>query len=310
MFSPNQIKELLDTIEFYHIYFVSKNIGTQVLNSEDIQILRNNGIDITKYKDIPLMNQAYKFGVLADALGDKNTKTLNFSDFKKYLKAGRFIPLTKEEEKALEMVKHQAYSDIKGLGNKVSKDLYNIYGETEQERRGKYEKIIEKELHTTILNHESVKDMVSRLGHKTQDWNRDFGRIADCLMHSAYEQGRAANLEEKGGKDVLVYKDVFYGSCRHCIKAYLTNGVGSQPRIFKLSELRANGENNIGRKPENWKPVLGFMHPFCRCTLQHLEQGTIWDKEKKSFTMPKEFERKVQRKSKIHITIGDKHFEV
>jgi hypothetical protein len=78
---------------------------------------------------------------------------------------------------------------------------------------------------------------------------------------------------------------IWTGNCRHCIKAYLTNGIGSQPKIFKLSTLEANG-TNVGKKVNDWLPVVGGMHPYCRCNLHKLLSGQEWDEEKKEFRFP------------------------
>lgn len=264
IFTPDQIQELLKVIEFHHIFFIGNNIGPSVLSEIDKNILRANGIDLDKLisEDTNLISQAFKFGVLAAALGDKNTKTLTYDDFSKYIKRGEYIPLVSSEKYALEALKTQAYNDIKGLGNKISKDVGIIHIEASEEQRREYEKIIEKTAEQSISKREGVKGMVSRLGTLTEDWTRDFGRISDYIMNNAYQEGRARKIEENLGKDALVYKDVFPGACKHCIPAYLTNGLGSQPRVFKLSALRANG-TNIGKKTIEWRPVLGSMHPWC-----------------------------------------------
>ena len=95
IFTPDQIQELLKVIEFHHIFFIGNNIGPSVLSEIDKNILRANGIDLDKLisEDTNLISQAFKFGVLAAALGDKNTKTLTYDDFSKYIKRGEYIPL-------------------------------------------------------------------------------------------------------------------------------------------------------------------------------------------------------------------------
>ena len=77
-----------------------------------------------------------------------------------------------------------------------------------------------------------------------------------------------------------------------------------------MSELIANG-TNIGRKSKDWKPVLTNIHPFCRCLLRYVSDGYEWDDKTQSFE-PKKVEDKdrVQRKSKVKITVGTKYFEV
>ncbi len=48
-------------------------------------------------------------------------------------------------------------------------------------------------------------------------------------------------------------------NCPDCRRLFLEDGA---PRVFPLSELRANG-TNVGVKRANWKPVLGPVHPWC-----------------------------------------------
>ena len=106
--------------------------------------------------------------------------------------------------------------------------------------------------------------------------------------------------------------------CPHCRKLYLnTDGT---PKLFKLSELEANG-TNIGLKPSEWKATISQAHPRCRCLLQYFEdipntkiEDFEFDESKSRYILKedviKDENRKVQRKSKVKITIGEKEFEV
>lgn len=117
-------------------------------------------------------------------------------------------------------------------------------------------------------------------------------------------------IMKEHGIHAKVYKQTMQQACRYCLNAYTTNGYGSKPVIFDLSELIANG-TNIGRKSKDWKPVLTNIHPFCRCNLRYIPDGYEWDDKTQSFE-PKKVEDKdrVERKSKVKITVGTKHFEV
>ena len=83
------------------------------------------------------------------------------------------------------------------------------------------------------------------------------------------------------------------GNCKHCIRLYTTNGIGSKPKIFKLSELQGNG-TNIGRKSAEWLAVVGSTHLNCRCTLNEVPQGFEWNEKTKAFDIP--IERKEEDK--------------
>lgn len=306
VFTTSQIEELLQIIERFQVLFVAKNIGTDILSDTDKDLLRHHGVDINLFirPEGDYIQQAFRFGILTEALGHEKSKKMKYEQFKKFLRSGQFIPLNEKEKASIEALKRQSYKDIKGLGNKIKGDLQTVIIEADQKQRQQFEKLIQNAALKTIENRKSVRDMVSMLGTKTEDWTRDFGRIADFIMHNAYDEGRAASIERAYGKDEKVYKIPYPGACEHCIRLYLTVGIGSEPKIFKLSDLVANG-TNIGIKAKDWKPVLGATHPWCRCTLDRLPPNEEWDKQSKSFKSKATFDRKVQRESKIQIKIGN-----
>jgi hypothetical protein len=78
-------------------------------------------------------------------------------------------------------------------------------------------------------------------------------------------------------------------------------------------------QNGNGLKSgiKNFVPLIGvtlwkgFNSNYWDLTeLRIVPKGYIWDNIKKRFALPKEWERKVDRKSKIKITIGVKTFYV
>src|ERR1035437_4245843 len=303
LLNPNQLKELLNIIENFHIIFIAKHVGTDILSNEDKNILKHSGIDITKFPKIGKIEEAFHFGILADALSSSKAKNLSYSDFKRYLSSTRFIPLTKVERLALNNVKMQSYNDIKGLGNRISSDFTRVMIENDKKKRDKYEKIIKKQSQEAILDRKSVTEFASALGHKTKDWSRDFDRIADYILHDSFDRGKAQSIMSKVGGEAEVYKEVYSGACPSCIKAYLTAGIGGKPKIFKLSVLLNNG-SNIGRKQKDWLPVLGMMHPWCRCEVMQKETNETWNVEKKEFNVVRSTYG-VQRTSKPTITITE-----
>lgn len=309
-FSIDQIAKLLKTINLQHLLFVHTNVGKDVLSKDDLDLLRNSGfnVDEVPYVMTPIETQ-FKWGIISQAIGSIKSRKLSFKDFLRFLKEGRYLPLTPVEKYALDSVKRQAYKDIKGLGNKVSNDVNQIIIESDQSQRKEYEKIISQEAKKTIQERGTIRDLVSKLGHKTKDWSRDFGRISDYVMHQAFEEGRAQQIKKDHGDDAMVYKDVYPGACKHCVRLYLTDGIGSKPKLFKLSYLVANG-TNIGRKSEDWRPIIGSTHPHCRCTIAFFDINYEWDSKSQSFNKPREFKRKVERKSIVTVTIGNTTIEV
>jgi len=300
--SPMQLQELASIIEVQHISFAAKVCGKDYLTPYDELILEKNGIDLKSIPEIGSLETSYRFGILSEALGHAKAKEMKYTDFKKFLQSGNYLPLTSPEKEALQNVKTRAYTDISGLGNRIKGDVANSAIAIDKKQAAKYRGIIKKEAVESIKNRVTVGEFARSLGHKTGDWARDFGRIADFVLHQAYDEGRAMSILEKYGDEALVYKQVLEGACDHCISAYMTNGLNSKPIVFKVSELIANGDN-IGRKTKSWLPVVGPMHPFCRCTIFGVPKGLKWDEKTKDFTAPVS-----QRfsKNKIRIMVGDK----
>jgi hypothetical protein len=223
--------------------------------------------------------------------------------------------LTTREKAEYNASAMRSYSYIKGMGNKIKDSLSSTISEEEMkiavaEREREVETAIKEELSEGVLKRKSVQSIVSALGHRLDEWNRDWGRIVATEMENIFQIGTAQMIMKEHGIHAKVYKQTMPQACRYCINAYTTNGIGSKPVIFDLSELIANG-TNIGRKSKDWKPVLTNIHPFCRCLLRYVPDGYEWDDKTQSFE-PKKVEDKdrVQRKSKVKITVGTKYFEV
>jgi hypothetical protein len=308
LFTTEEIQSLISIVDYNQTFLAIEILGKDVLDDWDKYVLKLNGIDIDQIqqKGMPMYMQSLMWGRLSAQLQEKDAKDINFQDFEKYVKRGQYIPLSKREQAEYEIARQKTYGHLKGLGTKIKNDINSILTEEVQSTRDEFEKVIGEELQRGVLERKSTTSIVSEIGRRTEVWNHDWVRIVETEMNNVFQQGRAQTIRETKGGDSIVFKDVFSGACKVCIKVYLTNGIGSQPILFKLSELEANGDN-IGLKQSDWKPTLSGVHPFCRCHLRSLPEGYKWDEEKEKFTPQKEeIERRVERKSKIKITIGDK----
>lgn len=311
LFSSEEIQELLKLIEFHHVYFGAQFLGKDPLDPEDMEILDQFGVDISGMPENSFIETAYKFGIISRALPEIETKKLTYNDFKKWIRKGGYIPLSEQEQLSVKYLKRKSFKHLKNLGANVASDVENLLLDQDNKRRNQVEKIIKKELSRGTANRNSFQEIMLNLGHKTDDWRRDWGRIVETELHNAQEEGRADDILRNSSElDPQVYKQVYSQACRHCVKAYLTNGLGSKPIVFRLSQIRDNG-TNIGKKTSDWKPVISSMHPWCRCTLHELPNGFIWNSELNMFVPPKDkYIPKVERKSKVKITIGNKDYYV
>ena len=303
IFSQEQIDELLKIVDSNFIKFTAKTLGVEVLTKDQFSTLDDIFNFHTSYDEM------FLFGRLSSLLKESDTKSISYTDFKKYIDKAQYIPLTRVEQYMLSNAKACTYTHIKGLGETIKREVNGIILEKQTLSRDDYEKLINKEISEGVYKRKALTEIVSEIGHKTGDWNRNLGRIVETEWNDIFQAGRASEIERKHGKDILVYKYVYEQACRHCIKAYLTKGLGSKPILFTIKQLEENG-TNIGRKVADWKPVLGSMHPFCRCHLKYVPKGYEWNEESKDFK-PIKIESKYDpnKVGVIKLTVGDRVFE-
>lgn len=286
IFSPKQINELLEVIRNLHWIFINEELGSKYVPKDIIQKLKKYGIKEKKISSLP--SYAFQFGLLSIILEDKRTKNFTFSELKDFISSGKWLPLTKWEQDSLELIENRLVDGIVGLGNKVSSTFKTILIESDLKKRQKFEQIIREKSKKVFSDRSGVSDLISQLGHSTEDWARDFGRISQFVLHEAFDNGRAyALIRQFDGKvdDIKVYKQVHDKACKICEKLYKTYDRKDKvykPRIFKLSELLKNG-TNIGRDRKDWKPVVGSTHPWCRCDLMYVPKNSSYDIKTETF---------------------------
>lgn len=286
MLNPNQINTLLEIIDKNQALVLGREFGLEYLSDYDKMILETHNIDIQQiYSEArDTVFTSFHFGMLSQALQDLGVANkLKYKELYEYISKGKYIPLTFEEKASIRAVKNASLGSLRSIGTKIFSDINQILENTSRRAQ---EKFLKKEIARGVENKETVREIANEIAHKTGDWSRDFDRIVQYASQLAYEKGKAAAIERQHGDDseIFVYKQVYPGACKHCVKLYLTNGIGSEPKVFKLSELKANG-SNIGRKVADWLPTLDPIHPYCRCPLVYLSTTVkpAWDKDKKAF---------------------------
>lgn len=288
IFTQSQILDMLDIMKRYELIFIAQQLGLQFLSQNDIAILLSAGIDVNQFKNNRgVIEDAFLFGLLAQAIGDDRAKKMNYKQFKKFVSSKNFVPLNKEEEYALQQVKSRAYTDITNLGARMRTSLSNSVLRNNQQQALVVQQIIKKKTIDAIKMRKGARGLAADLAETSKDWEVDWLRIAYFLTTEAYNQGRVQSILREYGQDAEVWFDVFDEACKHCRKLYLKNpdDENSEPIVFKLSDIIANG-NNIGRKVQEWKPVVPPAHPYCRCQINWKRPGYTWDANLHSFNKP------------------------
>ena len=305
IFNQQQIQDLLSILQRYQLTFIAQQLGVDYLTVNDKAILLAAGIDVDKFKNKKgIIEYAFLFGMLADAIGDKRAKNMSFSDFKKFVASKNFIPLTETEEFALEQLKNRAYTDITNLGARMRTGVSNAVIRNNQQQAKFVADVIKKKAIKAVELRSGARALAADLARTTKDWEVDWLRIAYYLTHEAFNMGRAQEIIKEHGYDAEVYFDVYEGACERCRELYLVDpeNPDSEPKIFKLEEIIQNG-NNIGRKKEDWLPTIAPTHPYCRCTINYKEKNMDWDAELRAFTKPKKYVSKNPKLQGVKLNI-------
>lgn len=303
--TAGQVNDIVAILRKHQLTFIAEQLGLDYLSDADKALLTASGVNLNKYTNAQgVIEHAYLFGLLSEALGDERSKQMDYKQFQKFIKSGQFVPLTDEEEFVLEQVKTQSYNDISGLGSKIIQGARNIVVRANLKEQNRIRDIIKEKAVDAVKYRKSAAQMASDLGHATEDWERDWLRIAYYTLQNAYNYGRARSIFRDHGEDAEVYFDVLKGACKHCRKLYLTDpdDENSEPIIFKLKDILANG-NNIGRKAAAYLPTVSPIHPYCRCTIRYKDPNMVWDEETQSYTKPKQYQPKNKKLRNVKLNI-------
>jgi hypothetical protein len=143
------------------------------------------------------------------------------------------------------------------------------------------------------------RQMARELREKTGELFKDWDRVVTTELAQATNMGAFdAIVENNRGKDpdeIRVYKSGPHDgkTCKHCASFWFLDD-GVTPRVYKLSELLANG-SNYGRKTAEWRPTVGITHPNERHFLLELPSGWGFRGGGIVFIKPGHDELKVQR---------------
>lgn len=296
-FSTKQLQKMIEVFSKNQAIFVGSMLGVDYLTDYDKYLLKLNGIDPTKLARLTDIEKMFYFGMYSELLGGNKSFKASKKKFNTWFEEQMEKPMSVQKTAALDFLKKRAYNDITGLGNRISNQFGNRIISASIQKRNLLRKKVKDATTEAFEKNKSAQQLASILRETTEDWARDWSRIADYTMQEAYAYGRLAQIVDTYGEDVLVYKQTFPGVCAPCEANYGTPG--EKPVIYTIQELLDNG-NNIGRKDQ--LPVVGQAHPWARSILHPIPPDSEWDDNLKTFVI-KRNTHGVKRTSKVKITI-------
>lgn len=243
--TPEQIQRIRQIISDHHWAFVANNVGPGSVPVAILEDLKAKGL-VDASVEFP--KEAFTYGKALSS--DPRVAGMSLDEYRKWNR-NQPTPLSEPEQRAVEFASIRAAEHITGIGERMRQQVVNAVVDNIQTRG-------------------TSGQLKSTLASMSQDWNRNWNRVAVTEKHNAMQQGQASHIASTSGRDALVSKRPMPDACPHCKRLHL--GPDGQPRIFKLSDLEANG-SNVGRKAADWLPTVGTVHPHCQCVLIEVPDG-------------------------------------
>lgn len=310
MLTPQQIHTLSELLERQLVFFAGSTLGADILSDSERELLKSHGINpdtiYVPSQDLVLNN--FVLGMLSDILGAKRTENMTFDQLTKYVASGQYIPLNAREKATINSLKMQSLADIRSAHGRIFRDVNNVVASQLGSARADQQEFIRERVVDGIAKRQSFNTIARELNRLTGDWSRNFHKSVQYIAHTALNEGRAAMIERRhGGNHAKMYFHVQPDACDKCVDKYLTNGRGSEPRLFTLQQLQANG-NNIGRKASEWLATLSALHVNCRCLADEYIEGQVWNGTK--YVWPEGVREPRVQRPKIKITFNGQEYLV
>lgn len=280
--SKEKIDKVRSIIERYYNALIFKVSGTSSLSDEQIQaLIESNFIDLVD--DSGAIKDAYYIGRLRNVNDPRDRELdITLNDFRRKFK-DQVVPISDAEKYAVQHAQESAANFITGLREKVKTGVESIISNNNLDYRNR---VITEQIRPTIVEgleeNRTVAKIASELREKTGDNFRDWKRVAINETATAMNLGEMDAIvdrnKSKPPEEIYVFKRVNFdaATCQYCKKAYLINSDSQVPKVFKLSQLQANG-TNYGKSPKEYLPTVTPLHVNCRCALVEVPNGWGFD---------------------------------
>lgn len=164
-------------------------------------------------------------------------------------------------------LKNTAGQLIDAFVDKINTEVGGIVNDNLMIYHQKLKNVVPDTIAEGIARNKTVKEISRSLKDKMDNYYTNWDRIVRTELNRANNLASIdaiiENNKSKDFKEIYVY---FSGphdttTCKHCLNL-LFQPDGITPKVFKLSEVIANG-TNYGRKARDWKAVQDGIHPNC-----------------------------------------------
>ena len=265
--TPSQIRQIKKIIEEHMNVVMELTIGDTKVSPETLKKL---GVPKSVSN---LITDSYKYGKLTTVM-NKNLSKMSPQEVNDMLKK---LKVSSRQQKSMEYLKAKTQLSIDNLTQRMTSAVITSALQSQLDMYQAIGKVVP----NAVKEGTDRYKVVQQLRDLTQDWERDWHRVAHSEMWDAKVQGEANAIIDnespvsKKGRETMVFKRPAPNACNKCKQLYL-EADGITPKLFKITELQANG-SNYGKKQADWKPTLGILHPNCMCPLSVMPDGYKFD---------------------------------
>ncbi len=291
--TPLQRRRITAAVRDGHLAFCAEMFGPTSIEPEDYARLVAAG-KIRNEKLLPqdIALAAHSLGMMAggalaqmrsEAEREHHARTnkLTPSEFWRQIRDDPKV-ITEAEREAVAILRDRIGQHVRGLSNKLDSITGQILTDVDDQLRRRRLTKLQREIAHGVEERAAVQEVERRLRTSIKELRRDWMRAAHTEMHNTMEEAKAIVLAHRSpDRDPRVFKRPRPDACKFCVMLFLRPD-GKTPRVFKLSELLANGTNvgrragrptRSGKSRTEWKAVIGAVHPFCQCPLHVLPDG-------------------------------------
>jgi hypothetical protein len=287
--SRKQVSEIESLIADTHLSFLAELAGEDALTEEERQRLEARGM---LRHGVNLLKRAYQYGLLAGNMNEE--RPISPGEFTAFLNSSASV-LSAEDQRIIDEITEHFTTHVKGISLDFQHRFQLALADADKHLRRVRHAIVRQVVSEGAAHGDSVREIALKLRKAIGDSKRDWLRVAATELHNFVQEGKASaflrRAQEGGHDEVRVFKRPRPDACAYCKLLYL-EADGITPRIFRLVDLIANG-NNAGRKANRptlsgplateWKATLDAVHPFCQCELHEIPEGYAFENGKMKF---------------------------
>lgn len=256
LLTAEQLEKLRQIIRDASTSLAISTTGMEVPEHELQRLVTEGYIDPDDLHNIVL--DSYEYGRLMAQL--PRAKEMSYQKFINYL-AKNPVELTDQEKRAFEFLQGRAGQFCVSLGTRYEGEVTLAAADMDQELAEAFRYTLQSEAGRATARRETIGRLTTRLRQMSDDWARDWGRIASTESHIAHQMGFIEDLAERYGQGEGMAKIPEESACPDCRRLYLdANG---RPRVEPVEWWQGQGVANYGLKRADWRPVMGAMHPWC-----------------------------------------------